>query len=110
MRQIAYRNTSDNPQESVRINWTFNDGNTFAQGLGGAMSGTGSVTVSISGGTGDADLYVKFGSAPTTTSYDCRPYLNGSNESCSIPRQAGTVYVMVKGYAAYSGVSLLGKF
>ncbi len=27
----------------------------------------------MSGGTGDADLYVKFGSAPTTTSYDCRP-------------------------------------
>ena len=28
----------------------------------------------MSGGTGDADMYVKFGSAPTDTVYDCRPY------------------------------------
>ncbi|MEO7324793.1 MAG: PKD domain-containing protein, partial [Dokdonella sp.] len=36
----------------------------------------------MSGGTGDADMYVKFGSAPTTSSYDCRPYVSGNAESC----------------------------
>ncbi|TDR36655.1 PKD domain-containing protein [Tahibacter aquaticus] len=64
-----------------------------------------------SGGTGDADLYVKFGSAPTTASYDCRPYLGGNAETCTIATaQAGTYYVMVRGYSAYSGLSLTGSF
>jgi serine protease len=65
----------------------------------------------ISGGTGDADLYVKFGSAPTTTSYDCRPYLSGNNETCNIATaQAGTYYVMVRAYTSFSGVSLTGSY
>ncbi len=37
----------------------------------------------MSGGTGDVDLYVKFGSAPTTRSYDCRPYKSGNTENCN---------------------------
>ncbi|MBU8898850.1 M4 family metallopeptidase [Corallococcus sp. M34] len=66
----------------------------------------------ISGGTGDADLYVRYGAAPTTTTYDCRPYASGNNESCTIPAKAsaGTVYVMVRGYSAFSGVSLKGAY
>jgi serine protease len=65
----------------------------------------------MSGGTGDADLYVKFGSAPTTTSYDCRPYQSGNNETCTIATaQAGTYYVKLRGYSAYSGVSLTGSY
>ncbi len=64
-----------------------------------------------SGGTGDADMYVKFGSQPTTTSYDCRPYLNGNNETCSISNvQAGTYHVMIRGYSAFSGLSLTGSY
>ncbi len=35
-------------------------------------------------GTGDVDLYVRLGKAPTTTLYDCRPFLNGSTESCTL--------------------------
>ncbi|WP_386069199.1 PKD domain-containing protein [Tahibacter sp. UC22_41] len=65
----------------------------------------------MAGGTGDADMYVKFGSAPTTTTYDCRPYLSGNNETCTITTaQAGTYYVKLRGYSAYSGVSLTGSF
>ena len=63
------------------------------------------------GGSGDADMYVRFGSAPTTTSYDCRPYLSGNNETCTIATaQAGTYYVMLRAYAAFSGTSLTGSF
>ncbi|WP_194869590.1 M57 family metalloprotease [Myxococcus sp. AB025B] len=53
-------------------------------------------------GTGDPDLYVRFGAAPTTSTYDCRPYLNGPSESCSLTVPAGvtTAYVMVRGYTA----------
>jgi serralysin len=47
MQQIAYANTSDAPPATVQIDWTFNDGNTGAQGIGGALSVTGSTTVQI---------------------------------------------------------------
>lgn len=63
------------------------------------------------GGTGDADMYVRFGTAPTTTAYDCRPYLSGNNETCNIATaQVGTYHVMLRGYSAYSGVSLTGSY
>jgi len=56
----------------------------------------------MNGGSGDADMYVKFGSAPTTSDYDCRPYKTGNNETCDITNvQAGTYHVMVRGYNAY---------
>jgi xanthomonalisin len=65
----------------------------------------------ISGGTGDADMYVKFGSAPTDSSYDCRPYTNGNSETCSISSaQVGTYYVRLKAYSSFSGVSLTGSY
>ncbi len=74
-------------------------------------AGASNLKFTISGGTGDADLYVKFGSAPTDTSYDCRPYLSGNNETCNIATaQAGTYYVRVKAYSSYSGVSLTGSY
>jgi lysyl endopeptidase len=64
-----------------------------------------------SGGTGDADLYVKFGSAPTDSSYDCRPYTGGNAETCNIATvQAGTYYVKLKAYTTFSGVTLTGSF
>ncbi|MEL6200372.1 MAG: PPC domain-containing protein, partial [Pseudomonadota bacterium] len=60
---------------------------------------------------GDADLYVRFGSPPTTSSYDCRPWLNGNNETCDISNvQAGTYHVMVRAYSTFSGVSLTASF
>jgi serine protease len=65
----------------------------------------------MSGGTGDADLYVKFGSAPTTSSYDCRPYHGGNTETCTITTaQTGTYHVMIHAYSAYSGVTLKGSY
>jgi hypothetical protein len=65
----------------------------------------------MSGGTGDADMYVKFGAQPTDTVYDCRPYVSGNSETCTIATaQAGTYYINIKGYAAFSGVSLTGSY
>jgi len=64
----------------------------------------------INGGTGDADLYVKFGSKPTDSIYDCRPYAGGNNESCNVTASGGTYYVRVKGYSAFSGLSLVGNY
>jgi secreted trypsin-like serine protease len=70
-------------------------------------AGATSFVVNQSGGTGDADLYVRQGSQPTTTAYNCRPYKAGNTESCSFTNPtAGTWYVSVRGYSSYSGVNL----
>ena len=70
-------------------------------------AGASNLVIASSGGTGDADLYVRAGSQPTTSTYDCRPYLSGNNETCTIASPvAGTYHVMLRGYSAYSGVSL----
>lgn len=66
------------------------------------------LTFTLSGGTGDADLYVRHAFAPTTTSYDCRPFKTGNDEVCTFPSPAeGTWYVMLNAFSAYSGVSLV---
>jgi secreted trypsin-like serine protease len=70
-------------------------------------AGATSLTVKQFNGTGDADLYVRYGSQPTTSTYNCRPYLSGNNETCTFTNPtAGTWYVSVRGYTSYSGVSL----
>ena len=91
-------------------------------GLSGAKNGKLNYTLVVpagatglkfvtSGGSGDADLYVKFGSAPTTSSYTCRSWNTGNSETCSISTaQAGTYYVMINGYSAFSGLSLTGSY
>jgi hypothetical protein len=54
-------------------------------------AGATNLSFTMSGGTGDADMYVKFGSAPTDTVYDCRPYKSGNAESCTFAApSAGT--------------------
>ena len=94
---------------------------TAVTGISGATSSTQywrintpagqTLRVSISGGTGDADLYTRFGSRPTTSSYSCRPYLNGNSESCTTnSTQSGDYYVMIRGYQTFSGVSLVASY
>jgi hypothetical protein len=60
-------------------------------------AGASNLSFVTSGGTGDMDLYVKFGSAPTDSSYDCRPYAGGNSETCNFASpSAGTYYVRMK--------------
>ena len=74
-------------------------------------AGATNLKFTISGGSGDADLYVRFGSAPTDSTYACRPYKSGNSESCSFASpQTGTYYVRVKAYSTYSGVQLTGSY
>ena len=53
-------------------------------------------------GSGDPDLYVRFDNAPTTSSYNCRPYKSGATESCNltVPMAVSKGFVMVRGYRA----------
>ena len=71
-------------------------------------AGTTSLVFNIAGGTGDADLYVRLGAAPTTTTYTCRPYTGGNAETCTItnPTAGSVYYTNVRAYSAYSGVTL----
>jgi len=74
-------------------------------------SGRTSVVFNQAGGTGDADLYVRFGAAPTTTTYNCRPYLTGNNETCTISNpSAGTWYACSRGYTSYSNTTMKGTY
>lgn len=70
-------------------------------------SGASNLVITISGGSGDADLYARFGSEPTTGSYDCRPYKSGNSETCTFASPStGTYHVKVRAYQSFSGVSL----
>jgi len=66
------------------------------------------LTVTMSGGSGDADLYTQLGTAPTLNQYACRPYANGNNESCSHTVNPGeTWHIGIYAYADFSGVALI---
>ncbi|GGX46184.1 serine protease [Saccharospirillum salsuginis] len=70
-------------------------------------TGADQLTATISGGSGDADLYVRRGSEPTTSAFDCRPYRWGNEEECTFNTpDAGTWYISIRAYSGYSGVSL----
>lgn len=69
------------------------------------------LTISIAGGIGDADLYVKYNQVPTTNSFDCRPNLVGNNETCtfSLPT-AGTYHIMLRGFEQFGGLTLTASY
>jgi serine protease len=73
-------------------------------------AGATTMNVNINGGTGDADLYIRFGARPTTSQWDFRPFLDGNNESVTIDNpQAGTWHISVRAFATANGVTLSGN-
>ena len=74
-------------------------------------AGAAKLTIEISSGGGDADLYTKFASKPTQTSYDCRPYRTGNTESCTVTApKAGKYYVRIHAYSTYSALQVVAKY
>lgn len=65
------------------------------------------VKVKISG-DGDADLYTRWDKVPDSESYDCAPFLFGSNEECTltVTGQSQTLFTLVEGWASSSNISL----
>ncbi len=52
-------------------------------------------------GSGDPDLYVRWGEKPTLSQYNCRPYLGGGiEEDCelTVPEDETSVFVTVRGF------------
>ncbi len=74
-------------------------------------SGATDLKLNISGGSGDADLYLKYGAEPRRYDYDCRPYLNGNNETCTVSEPLeGTYHVKLHAYHNFENVSLVGSY
>jgi len=75
MQQIAYRNNSNTPPNSIQIDWTFNDANTGSQGGGGNQQVSGSTVINT---TSTANPAV---TAPTETptSEDTAILYSGAN-------------------------------
>ncbi len=74
-------------------------------------AGATSLVVTVTGGTGDSDLYVRFGAAPTQDAYECRPYTAGNNETCRFANPtAGMWHVMLRGYRAFSQTTLRATY
>ncbi|MBW7932857.1 MAG: Ig-like domain-containing protein [Gemmatimonadaceae bacterium] len=70
-------------------------------------SGATNLNVQTTGGTGDVDLYVRSGQAPTFSVYTCKSTNPATAEQCQVSSPAtGTWYILLQGFAAYSGVSL----
>jgi len=103
---LVATNNVNEPSEYPKNNLTANKGEwlyfDFIMPVGSTQA-----TISTSSGSGDADLYIKNGTQPTDTSFDCRPYKSGNNESCTITATEGDVLkIGIKAYNSFSGVAL----
>ncbi|MCX7208508.1 MAG: PPC domain-containing protein [Proteobacteria bacterium] len=73
-------------------------------------AGAKNLTFKTSGGTGDADIYAKFGVAPTTSVYDAKSDGGTNTETITIAApKAGTYHLLIKAYAAFSGATLVAN-
>jgi hypothetical protein len=70
-------------------------------------AGATNLTVTISGGTGDVDMFIARGGVPTQTSNLCASENGGNTESCSFTNPAaGTWFIGLMTWDAYAGASL----
>ncbi|OJH42768.1 PPC domain-containing protein [Cystobacter ferrugineus] len=71
-------------------------------------AGVSDLRVKLSGGTGNADLYMRYGERPDATLFDCASANPNNEENCELvnPRP-GTWYVAVRGAAAWSGARMV---
>lgn len=71
-------------------------------------AGATNLVFALSGGTGDLDLYTRFGEAPNYDDWDCRPWLGGNNETCAHANPtAGFWFAMIDVYTTGGGASLV---
>jgi subtilase family serine protease len=74
-------------------------------------TGQGRLDISTAGGTGDCDLYVKFGSPPTTSSYGYSSTSFGNADAVRVNNPtAGDWYVLLYASSAYSGAALTAGY
>ena len=70
-------------------------------------AGKTSLTVKLAGGSGDGDIYLKAGAAPTTTSYTKKSDGSTNTETITVTSPAAnTYYILVSAYAAVTSTTL----
>jgi serine protease len=91
-------------------------------GLGGAAASESYYTIAVpafasnlqvalSGGSGNADLYLRLAGRPTTALFDCAPRLATNAETCSVAAPvAATYHIVVRGAAAFAAASLRASY
>lgn len=75
--------------------------------------GTTQLVVTLRGGTGDADIYVKRQTPPDNsgTNATCQSFNGGNNEDCVIANPAsGTWYILVDLWDPYTGATLTANY
>ncbi|MCG6958181.1 MAG: Ig-like domain-containing protein [Gemmatimonadetes bacterium] len=74
-------------------------------------SAPGTVEITLSGGTGDVDLYVNYGSRPANKDdYKCQSGNPTTSERCVInAAEPGTYYILLYAFSDFSGTTLLAK-
>ncbi len=74
-------------------------------------SGQTSLVVKTTGGSGDADLYVKAGAQPSSSSYDSSSTGSTSVETVTISNpSAADYYIALYGYSASSGITITATY
>ncbi|PIM53704.1 leucyl aminopeptidase [Roseateles chitinivorans] len=96
---------SDGPGTPPPVDKTENFSGSLTRGqsrtFGPFKVASGGALAASTTGTGDIDLYVRKGAAPTTSTYTCKSDGSSSTEGCSVTMTAnGDVYVLLYGYAA----------
>jgi serine protease len=74
-------------------------------------NGSSNLLFATYGGTGDGDMYVRYGQEPTQTAFDCRPFRFGNDETCFFPApRSGRWFVYIRGFSAAAGISMYTSF
>jgi hypothetical protein len=65
----------------------------------------------LSGGAGDVDLSVQYGTRPTATGFQCRAVASAFGERCVIDNpRAGTWFVLARSTSDFRGMFLTGRY
>ena len=74
-------------------------------------AGATNLTFKMSGGSGDGDIYAKFGSAASTTTYDAKSDGSTTTENITFASpSAGTYYLLANAYSTVSGASIVASY
>ncbi|HSJ12848.1 MAG TPA: pre-peptidase C-terminal domain-containing protein, partial [Longimicrobiales bacterium] len=70
-------------------------------------AGAARLVVTTTGGSGDADVFVRHEALPTPLTYGCSSTAPATTEACTLSApEAGDWFILLHAYSAYSGVTL----
>ncbi|MFQ5688663.1 MAG: leishmanolysin-related zinc metalloendopeptidase [Gemmatimonadota bacterium] len=109
---VPVQGISGSAGSGLLLKFDVSSANTDLAGPGATAAARAAATLrfSLTGGSGNADLFVRLGSAPTTSSFDCQSTGATSNETCALGDPAnGTWFALIRGVSDFSGVSLVAQ-